>query len=176
MEDEARYGYCRCGCGQRTPLALKTDRHYGYVKGEPHRWIVGHTSRKAIRYLINPVTGCWDWQLYVGPDGYGNVCFQGRSRGAHIVMYEMKYGPKPLGLEMDHLCRNRSCVNPDHLEPVTPAVNVRRSPRTKLDESQVHKIRRLAMEGMSYRALGRMFKVSYTHIGAVCTRRVWQEI
>ena len=59
----------------------------------------------------------------------------------------MHHGPVPEGLELDHLCRIRHCVNPDHVEPVTCAVNVRRGDLTKLTEEQVRSIPDLYMAG-----------------------------
>jgi hypothetical protein len=72
--------------------------------------------------------GCWPWLAHVGPDGYGRFRWQNRQRVAHRVVYELLVGSVPAGLQLDHLCRNRSCVRPDHLEPVTARENVRRSP------------------------------------------------
>lgn len=72
--------------------------------------------------------GCWIWRAARNAQGYG-VCWNGRSTQlAHRWVYEQIVGPIPDGLELDHLCRVRACVNPDHLEPVTHAENVRRSP------------------------------------------------
>lgn len=69
---------------------------------------------------------CWDWQGYVCPAGYGRVKIDGRAHQAHRWTYQQLVGPIPDGLVLDHLCRNRRCCNPDHVEPVTDAENVRR--------------------------------------------------
>ena len=70
--------------------------------------------------------GCWLWQGRLTRDGYGATGAAGRSVLAHRLSYETFVGPIPEGLEIDHLCRVRACVNPAHLEPVTHAENVRR--------------------------------------------------
>jgi hypothetical protein len=69
---------------------------------------------------------CWEWTSARTPSGYARVKRQGRDSQAHRVAYEVHVGPIPDGLELDHLCRNRGCVRPDHLEPVTHAENMRR--------------------------------------------------
>lgn len=75
-----------------------------------------------------PTSGCWLWTAATDPKGYGRVGIPGTRRAglAHRIIYELLVGPIPDGLEMDHLCRNTSCVSPWHLEPVTRLVNVRR--------------------------------------------------
>lgn len=74
-------------------------------------------------------TPCWLWQGYVGKRGYGEIGADGGGKRqvlVHRVAYELCRGAIPAGLVIDHLCRNRICVNPDHLEPVTHRVNILR--------------------------------------------------
>jgi hypothetical protein len=69
---------------------------------------------------------CWLWTGPIAPNGYGSTTVDNRTRIAHRAVYEKMVGPIPAGLELDHLCRVRHCVNPDHLEPVTRSVNLLR--------------------------------------------------
>ena len=73
-----------------------------------------------------PNSGCWLWTAHVDRLGYGHVTRGGQNQRVHRVMYELAKGPIPEGLTIDHLCRVRSCVNPEHMEPVTQRVNVLR--------------------------------------------------
>lgn len=84
--------------------------------------------------------GCWLWQN-PRPHGYGQIRVGKRQRIAHRVIYELYVGPVDDGLELDHLCRNRSCVNPDHLEPVTHSENVRRGEVPQLQLRKTHCLR-----------------------------------
>lgn len=72
------------------------------------------------------VHGCWIWTAGLSVGGYAKFSQGQRTVLGHRYAYEHTIGPIPEGLVIDHLCRNRSCVNPAHMEPVTPGENVRR--------------------------------------------------
>ena len=83
-------------------------------------------ERFDMKWELDPVTGCWEWTAWRHHSGYG-VFYEGRKqRAAHRIGYQLYVGPIPEGLELDHLCRNRGCVNPEHLEPVTHRENTLR--------------------------------------------------
>lgn len=71
-------------------------------------------------------SGCWLWNGSLFERGYGRFWFNGKIRQAHVVAYEHWVGLVAIGLELDHLCRIKKCVNPGHLESVTHRINVLR--------------------------------------------------
>lgn len=71
-------------------------------------------------------SGCWRWVKGKDRYGYGKINVGGRNRGAHRVSYETFRGRVPDGLQLDHLCRVRNCINPRHMECVTSAQNTLR--------------------------------------------------
>lgn len=95
-------------------------------------WVPKHHRKKSTisrmqeKIELIPFSTCWFWVGFVNPDGYGSFHWNGKSRPAHRAVYELLRGAIEPGLAIDHLCRVRSCVNPDHLEPVTRRENVLR--------------------------------------------------
>ncbi len=98
------------------------------------------SKRGTPDYLVDE-NGCWIWQKHLAVEGYGICHRRGKTWLAHRFYYEEHVGPIPAGLQLDHLCRVRPCVNPEHLEAVTGQVNIWRTSITKLSPGQVQAIR-----------------------------------
>jgi hypothetical protein len=177
---------CECGCGGEVRIAPKTAKMYGWVKGQPMRFIKGHSTRlrsgttyktKRTKYVALP-NGCWEWQLSVSVYGYGQVRANGRTQPAHRWLYQkLKRVVLDTSLDLDHLCRNRRCVNPDHLEPVVHAVNVRRGDLATLTLEMARQIRsEYASGGTTYRKIAGKYGVSNGLIASIVKVRIWKEV
>lgn len=95
-------------------------------RNEPGRGFAGLPEILARHISPEPNTGCWLWTGFLGAWGHGKVHRGPETTMAHRVIYEVLVAPVPRGLHVDHLCRNPPCVNPAHMEPVTPYENGRR--------------------------------------------------
>ena len=118
-----------CDHPRRNNISPYCEMHYTRVKrhGSPHVVLKDHRPfADRWRDHIEMVDGCWIWTsgtsngYGITSEGYGNVF------AVHRRVYCLLVGEIPDGLELDHLCRNRACCNPDHLEPVPHPENVRR--------------------------------------------------
>jgi hypothetical protein len=177
---ESRFGYCRCGCGEKTALPKKTNRLIGRIAGLPLLYRHGHNRRKSpLEYKAADrgyATPCWIWQRTINDHGYG-IGYDGTDNvPAHVLCWERIHGKVPDGTELDHLCRVRSCVNPDHVEAVLHVINVQRGSSAKLTPEQVIEIRNLQKSGMTLAELGKRYGVSYQNIGYIWKRVTWKNL
>jgi hypothetical protein len=109
-----------------------------------------NTVERIFDLYVTPVaSGCWEWSGKVAKNGYGHTKVGGEFRLAHRAFYEGMKGPIAEGMTIDHLCRNRSCVNPAHLEPVSRGENVLRSPATRaaINLAKTHCVRGHPLSG-----------------------------
>lgn len=139
------------------------------------------TSENQIRqhgplYLID-IKGCWIWQRHKLKGGYGVWRINGyKSTLAHRVMFQLiKKITIPDNKELDHLCRKRDCVNPDHLEIVTREINQRRGLKSKLTEDQVREIRFIG-DSKKQREIAIKFNVSQRLIWNILHNKTWVNI
>lgn len=129
---------CECGCGRPTLPSARTDAKRGVRRGEPARFIRGHSgvpesgtraTRSDLFWSHVDVGDCWHWTGSKTAKGYGLFHDGEKTRRAHRWAWEHLVGPIPEGFESDHRCFNTSCVNPDHIVLVTQATNLARRRR-----------------------------------------------
>lgn len=169
-------GLCMCGCGNPVPLARRTDSRFGNVKGQPVRFLTGHFRRNLDNYVAvdrGYDTPCWEWQGAKWPSGYGMIRFGSRRLLAHRVTYERMVGPIPDGLVLDHLCRNTSCVNPEHLDPVTVAVNNQRRRDTVITHDIADAIRVIG-QFASQQSIADILGISQQTVSDIMRGRSWK--
>jgi hypothetical protein len=94
---------------------------------------------------------CWNWTAFKHPIGYGVITFEGRQWQAHRLAYHLLVGDIPEGHELDHKCRNRGCVNPDHLRPSTHKQNCEnRSGAQRNNSNGMRGVTRIGNRWMAY--------------------------
>lgn len=201
--NEVPYGYCHCGCGQKTKIASRNFYDRGIVKGEPYVFCRGHNGsdrhdpiekRFWKRVQIGAPQDCWLWTGSVDDNGYGMLSSgtgdltstrQGR---ASRLSYEIANGPIPAGMVVCHHCDNPRCVNPSHLFLGSQSDNTRdmvakrrqargtRHSQVKLTEENIHEIRRRLLAGETQKTIAEHFHVDQSTISNIATGETWQHV
>lgn len=114
------------GCEKRINARGWCNTHYERWRRHGSTDDPTPTAQERFQRYVDRTDGCWLWTGLQDRHGYGRFYSGERMMGAHHFSWVAERGPVPDGLELDHLCRTPRCVNPDHLEPVTHAENVRR--------------------------------------------------
>lgn len=144
------------------------------MRGYTHKMT---TSEKIEFYVVRvPESTCWYWNGSIHPvTGYGKISIGYGAGGhktylAHRISYEHHKGPIPKGLHVDHLCREKSCINPAHLEPVTPSENSLRGLNSRLRVPTTH-----CPHGHAYTPENTRFSVKGHRLCLMCRKTVHNE-
>jgi len=133
-------------------------------------------------------SGCWIWTGALAGHGYGQIRVNRKGIYAHRWIFEVDQGSIKKGLQIDHLCRNRSCVNPTHLEAVTQQVNITRgdmgsgvrigsgNPNAKISDQQVLEIDALYASGHLQREIAIKFGYTQGQISRILNRKAFRNV
>jgi len=160
---------CVCGCGEPAVYAIR------HCNTRPRARLTGEHYTVEDRDYATP---CWIYKNKRGPrkpGKYNTVRIHGKQVYAHRVMYEQEVGPIPPGLVLDHLCRQSTCIRPDHLEAVTNAENVRRGNNAKLTIGVVRRIRALPAAERHARTIARELGFTEFLIYQIWQEKIWRE-
>lgn len=186
-------GYCQCGCGGKTRLARQSSSKYGWVRGQPLRFINGHNKRihatpaDHLWSMVDKSGDCWEWQGYRDKDGYGRVTIPAIREtpiGAHQAAWIITNGPIPAGMKVCHACDNPPCCRPDHLFLGSTQVNVTDKMgkgrhgfgvTAKITPEQVREIRALAAADVPQKELARRFNITPSNVSMIVGKRRWRD-
>lgn len=133
------------------------------------------TLHGVSNYEVDPETNCWNWTLFVSSQtGYGCRTVRGKRWSAHRYAYVQKHGELDPTYDVHHLCHNRRCVNPDHLEALPRDEHGCRSMGGTLTREDVDEMRRLRKEGWLQRDLANRFGVARSSVSRIVNDRVWK--
>lgn len=198
---ETRYGFCKCGCGNKTRIARQSSTFHGHTIGEPVSYLPGHTARvrwgETLSRFWSLVSKqgdkeCWPWLGDVQAYGYGRFHWKGRQQIATRVMWDITHSEVvPADICVCHTCDNPICVNPRHLFLGTKDDNNKDAKRkgrmkgavgekhskAKLTDADVIAIRAAFKRGnVTKSALASKYGVGRTAIRAVIDGSHWKHL
>lgn len=194
--------FCQCGCGKEAGYYLWNDNSRGAKKGEPRKFIRGHSNKVRYGTLLErflnsfkmtDIDKCWEWEGALDNYGYGAITRDGNQYRAHRLSYEFYKGPVVDRLFVCHTCDNRKCVNPHHLFLGTHRDNMKdaknkcrmrngnqkgyRNGNAKLCDSLVLGIRELRKNfNLPYLTIAKKFGVSKETIYFICAGKTWKHV
>lgn len=147
-------------------------------------------NRFNLKWHLDRITGCWMWHAAIAGKGYGNIGLERQRKQvyAHRASYEIHVGEIPKGRYVLHKCDNPGCVNPEHLFLGDAGANARdmaakgrhlfgeRNTESKLNESDVRKIRQLCEDGMKQAKIAQMYGICQMTVSRIHRRERWQHI
>ena len=182
------YGYCHCGCGQKTTIPAKTSTKLNRFKGVPMRYVRGHNpidqsykSKPRIEVQYHEEdrgheTPCWISSHKGTDSGHVQLRRNGKPIAAHRYFYEREYGPIEPGMQLHHLCDQPPCVRPSHLQPLTPAEHAHTKKNVKLSMEAACEMRTLyASDEWSYSKLAKRYGISIANCYQTVQGRRWKQ-
>lgn len=129
----------------------------------------GLTPQERFWLKVEKTESCWNWTAFKNAKGYGHFGIRsGESRPAHRFSFELANGPIPAGLLVDHICRNTSCVRPDHLRLATPGENT--------EHQDGHKDSRSGRRGVAYHTQSGKWLAKATKAGVTYTAGLHEDV
>lgn len=165
-KENIEYGYCKCGCGNKTKSSKFTNIKRGIRKGEPYNYLKGHNEKDNVSIKLKRIefdedNGCWIWKDAIDNHGYGVFSIHRKNIKAHKYIYEILLNIKiDKNKEVHHLCENKICVNPKHIIILDHKSHMRlHSEIIRLSLNEVKDIKKKYENGESKKKLSKNYNI-----------------
>jgi hypothetical protein len=196
------YGYCHCGCGEKTKISPWNVKRYGFIAGQPRQFLRGHhnstfpvfndfSKRFWSKVDIKGIDECWPFKNNKS-NKYGRIYYPKikKYESAHRIAWELTNGPIPEGFDILHKCDFPPCNNPNHLFPGTQKDNMNdmyskgrgNAKRgslnygAKVTEMDVVKIRQLREQGLMLKEIADIYDLAITTTCNIIHKQTWKHV